>query len=139
MSCEWETAYRPAGFSPARVFSARPLQSPPMLFHIVAYGAIALMLFLLFLILFEPGLKYRAEPVQCDLASDQFLCLLGAVSDAQVHQNSKMEVFLGGQQFYEAELQAIRAAQRSIHVERFIRRNRHDHHVHQRKQIGNDL
>src|SRR4051794_34393593 len=91
-----------------------------MLFHIVAYIAIALTLFLLFLILFEPGLKYRAEPTDCDLASDRFLCLLGAMADAQVHRNSSMDVFLGGEQFYAAELEALRAATHSIHVERFI-------------------
>ena len=91
-----------------------------MVFNILAYAAIALMLFLLFLVLFEPGLMYRAEPVDCDVASDRFLCLLGAATDAQVHRNSNMEIFVGGDAFYAAELEAVRAAKQSIHIERFI-------------------
>jgi cardiolipin synthase A/B len=91
-----------------------------MVFDIVAYVAIGLMLFLLFLVLFEPGLMYRAEPVDCEVGSDQFLCLLGAATDAQVHRNSTMEVFMGGDAFYAAELDAVRAAKTNIHIERFI-------------------
>jgi len=91
-----------------------------MVFDIVAYVAIALMLFLLFLVLFEPGIMYRADPVDCEVASDRFLCLLGAATDAQVHRNSTMQVFMGGEAFYAAELEAVRAAKQSIHIERFI-------------------
>jgi cardiolipin synthase len=91
-----------------------------MVFDIVAYVAIALMLFLLFLVLFEPGIMYRADPVDCEVASDQFLCLLGAAADAQVHRNSTMQVFMGGEAFYAAELEAARVAKQSIHIERFI-------------------
>lgn len=91
-----------------------------MVFLIAAYGSIALTLFLLFLVLFEPALRYRAHAADCDLGSDQFLNLLGAVSDAQVYGNSEMEAFVGGDAFYEAELEALRKATKSIHVERFI-------------------
>ncbi|HEX4792221.1 MAG TPA: phospholipase D-like domain-containing protein, partial [Humisphaera sp.] len=91
-----------------------------MAFLITAYVAIALMFFLLFLVLFEPGLTYKTLPAGCDLTSSRFLYLLGAVADAQVFGNSAMNVLVGGEQFYPAELAAIAGAKHSIHVERFI-------------------
>ncbi len=91
-----------------------------MVFQIVAYTSIAIVAFLLFLILFEPPLDYLAYPIDCDLSSEQFLCLLGAVGDAQVHGRSRIDVFTGGDQFYEAMLETIRSAKKSVHLEAFI-------------------
>lgn len=91
-----------------------------MVFQIFAYASIAIVLFLLFLILFEPNLPYSAAPIDCELSSHQFICLLSAISDAQLHERSSIESFVGGEAFYEAELEAIRAAKRSIHLEAFI-------------------
>ena len=91
-----------------------------MVFHIFAYVSIAIVVFLLFLILFEPSLPYSASPIDCELSSNHFICLLSAVSDAQLHERSSVEPFVGGEAFYEAELEAIRSAQQSIHLEAFI-------------------
>lgn len=75
---------------------------------------------LILLILFEPGLKYLVHAPEAALDSDQFLCLVGALSDAEIHDNSSIETLTNGDVFYEAELSAIRAAKHSINMERYI-------------------
>ncbi|HWE95064.1 MAG TPA: hypothetical protein VG269_13945, partial [Tepidisphaeraceae bacterium] len=62
------------------------------LFHIFAYFAWAVLLFLVFLVLFEPGLRYAIRPRKVATDSDEFLQLLGALCDAQVHRRTCMEV-----------------------------------------------
>jgi len=91
-----------------------------MLFHIVALVALGIVAVLLFLVLFEPPLRYEVAPPPLSLDSDEFLCLLGALADAQVHRQSAVEVLSGGEVFYPAELEAIRAARRSVHIEAFL-------------------
>src|SRR4051794_33081167 len=86
-------------------------------------GIISLVIvaFLLFLVLFEPGLKYKiAPPPNVPLDSDHYLALLGALADAQVHGCSEVQVLANGETFYEAELAAIRAAERHVHLEAYI-------------------
>ena len=74
-------------------------------------AALVILAFLLFLILFEPGLRYNVcAPQGVPLGSDHYLALLGALADAQIHGRSKIEVLDNGDKFYEAELKAIRAA-----------------------------
>src|SRR2546423_748046 len=89
-------------------------------FLILAIFSIALMAFLLFLVLFERGLSYRVQSPGLPIDSDAFLCLLGAGGDARVHGDSRVEVLWGGEVFYGAELAAIRAARRSVHIEAFL-------------------
>lgn len=91
-----------------------------MLFDIVALVALGIVAVLLFLVLFEPPLRYEVAPPPLSLDSEQFLCLLGALADAQVHRQSAVEVLSGGEVFYPAELDAIRAARRSVHIEAFL-------------------
>ena len=80
---------------------------------------------LVFLILFEPGIAYRATAPSTALDSHQFLGLVAAVVDAQLLGKSRVEVLTNGRQFYEAELEAIRAARHSIHLEAYVFRPGH--------------
>lgn len=91
-----------------------------MTFSIIAFVCIGLVLFLLFLILFEPSLRYAVSRPDVPIGSDAFLSLLAAVADVDVHGCSEIEVLTGGSAFYEAELQAIRAAKHSVHLEAFL-------------------
>jgi cardiolipin synthase len=90
-------------------------------FLVIAIIAIAVLSFLLFLALFEPGLDYRirTRPAAA-LDSEEFLCLLEAVTDAKANRRSRVEVLTNGAVYYEAELAAIRAAQRSVNLEAYI-------------------
>ena len=91
-----------------------------MVIQVLGLVALGIVAVLLFLVLFEPPLRYEVVAPPLPLDSDQFLYLLGALADAQVHQHSTVEVLSGGQAFYEAELDAIREAHLSIHIEAFL-------------------
>lgn len=76
---------------------------------------------LIFLALFQPTLPYQlAKPPAADIASDQFVRTLQALSGGQLHRQSKFEVLTNGATFYDAELKALRTAQRSINIEAYI-------------------
>jgi cardiolipin synthase A/B len=88
---------------------------------ILALIALVLQSGLLFLALFAPGLPYKvigAPPEHLD--SDRFVKTLEALTGAHVHQNSKFEVLTNGENYYPAELEAIRAARRTINLEAYI-------------------
>src|SRR3954464_11541448 len=93
---------------------------PPVAYDIAAILALTLVGFLLFLILFERGIDYHVTLPTLDLAADEYLCLLAALSDAQIHRHSKVEVLTNGQTFYPAILEAIRAAKHHINLEAYI-------------------
>jgi cardiolipin synthase len=82
--------------------------------------SLGIVLFLVFLILFEPALEYQVKAPGVALDSDQYLRLLAALADAQVHGRSHIEVLLNGDKFYEAELAAIRDAKSTINLEAYI-------------------
>ena len=94
-------------------------------FHVAAWIALAVVALLVFLVLFEPGLPYRTIAAELPLDSHQFLGLVTAVVDAQLLGRSRVEVLTDGRVFYESELQAIRAARHSIHIEAFVFRPGH--------------
>jgi cardiolipin synthase A/B len=88
---------------------------------LVQYVAILFLGLMLFLALFEPGLPYKVPHAPCeDLASDEFLRVLGALAGAQIHHGNRVEVLSNGEVFYEAELAAIREAQHSVNIEAYI-------------------
>ncbi len=90
-------------------------------FLVIAIIAIVLQGFLLFLALFQPALKYKVpRSALPELDSPEFLRALSILCDAQVHQQTKAEVLTNGDQFYEAELEAIRGARHSIDLEAYI-------------------
>lgn len=75
---------------------------------------------LLLLVLFEPGLAYRVEAPVAWSSSGAFLHVLAAVTGSAVQHARTVEVLTDGEAFYEAELAAIRAAMKSVHIEAFI-------------------
>ncbi|HEY0378277.1 MAG TPA: phospholipase D-like domain-containing protein [Pyrinomonadaceae bacterium] len=90
-------------------------------FLVIAYVAIAALALLLTLALFEPGLAYKISPGETDpLDSDDFLCVLEAVTDSKIHRRGRAAVLTNGEVFYEAELEAIRGARHSVNLEAYI-------------------
>ena len=67
------------------------------------------------------GLRYRiARRPPYSLDSGDFSKVLGAIAESEINSNTKVEVLTNGDQFYEAELSAIRAAQKSVNLEAYI-------------------
>ncbi len=91
-----------------------------MLYDIAAILALLIVGFLLFLILFERGLDYHVRAPEAAVDSNQYLCLLAALSDAQIHRHNRVRVLTNGQQFYPAMLEAIRSATDTIDLEAYI-------------------
>jgi cardiolipin synthase len=90
-------------------------------FLIIAIIGIAVLCFLLFLALFEPGLAYKiTSPSTETLESDDFLCVLEAITDSKIHRRGRVEVLTNGEVFYAVELEAIRAAKHSVNIEAYI-------------------
>jgi cardiolipin synthase len=90
-------------------------------FLVIAIIAIAVQSFLLFLALFEPGLDYKiSTKPSAPLDSEEFVYLLEALTDAKANRASSIEVLTNGEVYYEAELAAIRAAQKSVNLEAYI-------------------
>jgi len=90
-------------------------------FEILAILAIGFQSFLLFLALFEPTLRYKiSKPLSSPLESDEFECILSTLSDSSRYKHTRIDVFTNGENFYEAELDAIRNAKRSINLEAYI-------------------
>jgi cardiolipin synthase len=90
-------------------------------FLVIAIIAIVAQSFLLFLALFEPGLDYKiSAPASCQLDSEEFMRVLEALTDAQVSRHTSIEVYTNGENYYEAELEAIRRAENSINIEAYI-------------------
>jgi cardiolipin synthase A/B len=90
-------------------------------FFVIAVIAIAVLAFLLFLALFEPGLAYKISAAETEsIESDDFLCVLEAITDSKIHRHGRVEVLTNGEVFYEAELEAIRAARESVNIEAYI-------------------
>ena len=92
-----------------------------ILFLVFETIAIIVLLFLLFLALFEPGLDYKiSTPVTAPLESEDFLRSLEGLTDAKVHRQTHIEVLTNGEVYYEAELAAIRLAKETINLEAYI-------------------
>ena len=91
------------------------------IFLVAAVIGILVLCFLLFLALFEPGLAYKiSSPETEPIDSEDFLSVLEAICDSKVHRKGRVEVLTNGEVYYEAELEAIRAARHSIHIEAYI-------------------
>ncbi len=68
-----------------------------------------------------PTPKYQLSETNSEaLDSDEFLYELESITDSKVNHHTSFEVFTNGNEFYEAELQAIASAQRSICLEAYI-------------------
>jgi cardiolipin synthase len=86
----------------------------------VMWLCVAFVAGLIFLALFRPPLEYKIKRASAlDIASGDFLRQIEILGDAKVKQCS-VEVLTDGNHFYEAELDAIRRARRSVHLEAYI-------------------
>lgn len=83
--------------------------------------AIAFLLLMLYFALFERGLPYRVgRPPADPLDSQPFRLTLSALAGSELQPANKVDVLTNGEVFYEAEVQAIREATDSIHLEAYI-------------------
>jgi len=83
--------------------------------------AIAFLLLMLYFALFEKGLPYRVgRPPSDPLESERFRRTLSALAGSTMYAANQVQVLANGEVFYEAELQAIREARDSIHLEAYI-------------------
>jgi cardiolipin synthase A/B len=90
-------------------------------FWYLAIIAILFMGGMLFLALFEPGLPYLVSPPPGDpLNSEQYLHTLEALTSAQLSEGNRLEVLTDGRNYYPAQIEAIRQATRTIHLEAYI-------------------
>lgn len=89
-------------------------------FNILALLSIAVVAALTFVVLFEPGLAYRIGGPLAAPDSEEFFRVLSAVVDEPALQVEDYEVLTNGANFYEAQLDAIRGAQSTVHLEAFI-------------------
>ncbi len=91
----------------------------PALF-VYAIISMVVVAMLVFLILFEPGLEYCVKSLGLPLDGKVFARVLGALADAEPHEDMRVKVLTNGDVFYAAELDAIRNAKQTIHLERYI-------------------
>ena len=90
-------------------------------FDLLAGIAIAFLLLMLFLALFEPGLRFKiGRAPSAALESEDFLRMLAALTNATIHNDNRIDVLTNGEVFYEAELEAIRRAKHNINIEAYI-------------------
>jgi cardiolipin synthase len=87
---------------------------------VIAAVAIATLVALALLVLFEPALAYRVTAPDVPLDSDAFMRIVGATCDAEPERVDTFDVLHDGASFYESELAAIAQARKSVHIEAFI-------------------
>lgn len=88
---------------------------------ILALLALIIQSGLLFLALFAPGLPYRISKAPAeDLTSPHFIQTLEALTQSTERDAARTEVFTNGENFYEAQLAAMRGAKKSINLEAYI-------------------
>jgi cardiolipin synthase A/B len=89
--------------------------------RIIAVLAIAAIAILILTGLFAPGLRYSlAVPPEGPVDGQAFLDELEALVSSKITRNNQIEVLENGEKFYEAELDAMRQARRSINIEAYI-------------------
>jgi cardiolipin synthase len=88
---------------------------------VLALIALVIQTGMLFLALFAPGLPYRISKAPAeDLHSPHFIQTLEALTQSPERDAGKTEVFTNGENFYAAQLAAIRQAKKSINLEAYI-------------------
>lgn len=119
----WMTGQQPEKEKPALPGQTRPQRKARnfKVLSILALIALVIQTGLLILALFEPGLPYRVSRTPAEqIESDHFVRSLAALTGAHLHHSSRFEVFTNGENFYEAELAAIRQAKKSVNLEAYI-------------------
>jgi cardiolipin synthase len=93
----------------------------PLWFFVLSVAVIAWQGFLLLMALFAPVMRYQVDCFEAPaIDSDKFLQTLEALTDAQINHHNDLTVLANGERFYEAELDAIRKAERSVNLEAYI-------------------
>jgi cardiolipin synthase len=93
----------------------------PTWYFVLSIIVVGWQAFLLLMALFEPALRYQIECFEAPpIDSEEFLKSLEALTDAQVNHRCSVTVLTNGEQFYEAELEAIGKARKSINLEAYI-------------------
>ena len=88
--------------------------------NLLELAALVIVAVLLFLILFEPAVAYRARPPQARTDSAEFVDYLSALVNARPFAAGEVQVLSSGEATFAAELAAIRAARHSVHFEAFL-------------------
>ncbi len=88
--------------------------------NLLGLMALGFLLFLLILVLFQPGLYYQVPQPVHDLDDNQRLRLLAELLRTRVRQASHIQHFNQGSDFYAAQLTAIAGATQSLHLENYI-------------------
>ena len=90
-------------------------------FLILAYLAISTVALVVFVGLFGPGLRYKISSTKSeDNAAEEFLHILECMTDSKAQDDTRLDVLTNGDNFYEEELRAIAAAERTINLEAYI-------------------
>src|ERR1051326_568357 len=90
-------------------------------FVVFACLAIFLQSIVILRALMGPSPKYSLGETGSEaLDSEEFLYELESLTDAKVNRRTSLEVFTNGDQYYEAELQAIASAQKTVCLEAYI-------------------
>ena len=90
-------------------------------FFIASITAILVMALMIFVALFDPGLRYKVSaPRGLKLDSADCLFMFENMTDAAVSHPAGLQVFTNGDNFYEAELRDISTAARTINMEAYI-------------------
>jgi cardiolipin synthase A/B len=91
------------------------------LLRVVSVIAIAAMAILILAGLFAPGLRYSlVEPPAGPVDAPAFVNELESLVDSKLTRDNRMEVIPNGENFYRAEIAAMRQAQHSINIEAYI-------------------
>jgi len=89
-------------------------------FDLLALMAMAVVVVLFLLVLFEPGLPYTIRATLPEPGSEEFPGLLATLVDTRLRGDSTVALLSGGSVFYQAELDAIAAARHSVHLEAYV-------------------
>ena len=90
------------------------------LLALAAVPALAILAAFFFVLLFEPSLPYRVQAPQSPITSQAFLAYLGEIVNARTFASHGGEVLASGEAIYAAQLGAIRAASKSVHMEVYL-------------------
>ncbi|HSA69992.1 MAG TPA: phospholipase D-like domain-containing protein [Burkholderiales bacterium] len=86
----------------------------------VSLAAVVIVAVLIFLVLFEPTVAYRARRPAARIDSCEFVNYVSAIVNARPLPPAEVRVLNDGEQVFAAELRAIREARRSIHLEVYL-------------------
>ena len=89
--------------------------------RIIAVIALVAIAILILTGLFAPGLRYSlVVPPEEPVDTQAFLNELEPLVSSKVTRNNQIEVIQNGENFYQAELETMRQARRSINIEAYI-------------------